>query len=1138
MKKLKKALALLLSSAFLFGGLAGCNNNAGEPGENPGTSGPGENKPPVTPVVPSAPIISVTAPEAAGSVTLSDDANPSANLYEGKSVQQALEKLMADNLTGSYTIKVAPGTYKELLFYTGSASIRIEGTGTAEYGTDVLIVESNSGNSNAMESLANAHNVTSGYFRGSTRFDGTCNLVLKNVTIQNSYSRSANDGSSTQAEALVFSSTGNLVAYNSTFLSHQDTLYLGQKGGRMWFYKDYIAGDVDFIWGYMDVALFEECTIYCRGDETDKSYIFASRAMAEDDANKGIVLLNNRIELPAGVNLWYGRNSGSDTTAAILNSTITGPGTLKSELYQSAPGKFVKDAAGDLAIGYKDYNNTLNGVLVDGSGRLANCGELSERVAKREYNGRYVILNRGYSEEDEKYKTVAAAKIWDISAYEEEFGATEDKSSENIYVDPVYVKNMIGGSTVQLEPSSDVADLTYTYVSSNPDIATVNETGLVTAIENKTGTSVITVTASNGKTDTMTVAVIPVAIPVTEMALKIEGESIPRYGIATAKISFTPAEATYQNCTLTSDNSKVKFYDPASLTLKDSVDVTGIGGSAEIFVWFGDDVSGATITAASTAEDSNTVKATATASTAAGKVTWSSQAGSYRVKTDIQSGKYGIFDGLVIDSLAANSPLISANGKMSLKTADRMQTRNVILYIPVEGASTVAINLNAESTGCSYHVDENLFTSTDNIVFTYNYDGSKTGIVLGSEITGLGTAQAIVGKEIENNGKYLRVDVVKDSADVYLTSIDVTKTGEFTANWDIVEQTGAEGDYNFGSADSVDASNNYASTDGFVTGTGITADGKGHGYAVAADSTIKIKVDGMAQIDILGCAYGNGAPFKATVGETVLADVASCKASTDGGIGATFYYTTAAEADIVITFSGAGWVHGVKVTKLDSWNSVTGIAVTAADGATSVNTNDTLQLTATITPENATSKTVKWSSGDETIATINGKGVVTGVAAGSVTITATATDGSGITGTINIDVVAGGLQAGDSYIWDDADFTADDTLNGKAGTWKTLYIDATSGKFADNGSTWIQCNTGTIVYVPVIADAKIIVEGYQAGYTLTGGESTALTDNGDKTYTYNFVFATDAVTVEGQEGKFAKITMGSNGYWGDIALNY
>lgn len=1113
MKKLWKAFAVCCAIAMLGSAFTACKSDDDDD----------DDETPVTPVVPSAPIISVTAPEAAGSVTLSDDTAPDVKLYEGTSVQQALEKLMADNLTGSYTIKVAPGTYKELLFYTGSASIRIEGTGTAEYGTDVLIVESNSGNSNAMKSLGEAHGVTNGYFRGSTRFNGTCNLVLKNVTIQNSYSRSANDGKDTQAEALVFSSTGNLVAYNSTFLSHQDTLYLGQKGGRMWFYKDYIAGDVDFIWGYMDVALFEECTIYCRGDETDKSYIFASRAMAENDANKGIVLLNNKIELPEGVNLWYGRNSGDDTTAAILNSTITGPGTLKSELYQSAPRKFVKDAAGDLAIGYKDYNNTLNGVLVDGSGRLANCGELSERVAKREYNGRYVILNRGYSEADEKYKTVDAEKIWDISAYEEEFGATEDKSSENIYVDPVYVKNMIGGATVQLVPSSDVADLTYTYVSSNPDIATVNETGLVTAIENKTGTSVITVTASNGNTDTMTVSVIPVAIPVTEMALKIEGESIPRYGIATAKISFTPVDATYQNCTLTSDNSKVKFYDPTAMALKDSVDVEGIGGSAEIFVWFGDDVSDATITAASTAEDSNTVKATATASTAAGKVTWSSQAGSYRVKTDIQGGKYGIFDGLVIDSLAANSPLISANGKMSLKTADMMQTRNVILYIPVEGASTVAINLHKdkESAGCSYHVGENLFTSTDstdNKVFTYNYDGSKTGIVLGSEITGLGTAQATVGKGIENNGKYLRVDVVRDSADVYVTSIDVTKTGEFTASWDIVEQTGAEGDYNFGSADSVDASNNYASTDGFVTGTGITADGQGHGYAVAADSTIKIKVDGITQIDILGCAYGNGAPFKATVGETVLADVASCKASTDGDIGATFYYTTAKEADIVITFSGAGWVHGVKVTKLDSWNSVTGIAVTDPSGNTNstVTLGDTLALTATVTPENATVKDVIWSSSDETVATVS-KGTVTTLKAGTTTITATAKDGSAVNGTYSITVEGSFDATAATVSWDLSSSTVNiqkilgnlkGVVTGSSDYTVRAIVDATvaSGKLQGNGTQHAQMNNGTIIKVPVTNGAILNVTASSAGaqyalYTIAG--TAASTTELTSTYTHS-----------------------------------
>lgn len=51
----------------------------------------------------------------------------------------------------------------------------------------------------------------------------------------------------------------------------------------------------------------------------------------------------------------------------------------------------------------------------------------------------------------------------------------------------------------------------------------------------------------------------------------------------------------------------------------------------------------------------------------------------------------------------------------------------------------------------------------------------------------------------------------------------------------------------------------------------------------------------------------------------------------------------------------------------------------------------TTELTATLTPENATSE-VTWSSSDETIATVDQSGVVTGVKAGTATITATVAD--------------------------------------------------------------------------------------------------------------------------------------------------
>ena len=49
-----------------------------------------------------------------------------------------------------------------------------------------------------------------------------------------------------------------------------------------------------------------------------------------------------------------------------------------------------------------------------------------------------------------------------------------------------------------------------------------------------------------------------------------------------------------------------------------------------------------------------------------------------------------------------------------------------------------------------------------------------------------------------------------------------------------------------------------------------------------------------------------------------------------------------------------------------------------------------MELTATVYPDNATDKTVTWSSSDEEVATVDEKGHITAVAPGTVTITATA----------------------------------------------------------------------------------------------------------------------------------------------------
>lgn len=84
---------------------------------------------------------------------------------------------------------------------------------------------------------------------------------------------------------------------------------------------------------------------------------------------------------------------------------------------------------------------------------------------------------------------------------------------------------------------------------------------------------------------------------------------------------------------------------------------------------------------------------------------------------------------------------------------------------------------------------------------------------------------------------------------------------------------------------------------------------------------------------------------------------------------------------------------------------VTSITVSGAGGATSVGLDETLQMSATVAPEKATEKAVTWSVDNSEIATISETGLLTGKTAGSVVVTATAKDGSGVTGTATIKVL-------------------------------------------------------------------------------------------------------------------------------------
>ena len=74
---------------------------------------------------------------------------------------------------------------------------------------------------------------------------------------------------------------------------------------------------------------------------------------------------------------------------------------------------------------------------------------------------------------------------------------------------------------------------------------------------------------------------------------------------------------------------------------------------------------------------------------------------------------------------------------------------------------------------------------------------------------------------------------------------------------------------------------------------------------------------------------------------------------------------------------------------------------------TSISVGNSETLTATVAPENAANKALKWASSDEDVATVAPDGTVTAVKVGTATITATAADGSGKSATCTVTVIGG-----------------------------------------------------------------------------------------------------------------------------------
>ena len=185
----------------------------------------------------------------------------------------------------------------------------------------------------------------------------------------------------------------------------------------------------------------------------------------------------------------------------------------------------------------------------------------------------------------------------------------------------------------------------------------------------------------------------------------------------------------------------------------------------------------------------------------------------------------------------------------------------------------------------------------------------------------------------------------------------------------------------------------------------------------------------------------------------------------------------AGEANITVTTDDGSYTATCKVTVSETTIHVTEISLNY-DTAT-LYVGKTLTLTPTVLPSNASEKSVSWSSSNESIATVD-NGIVTGVAEGEATITATTTDG-GLSAQC-LFTIEKESTGGDDYIPDPDEegilsITATTlesvTPNSKGeyeftikGTYKQIYVNTPDAKIILNfEGTTIENNENSPVYV-------------------------------------------------------------------------
>ena len=537
---------------------------------------------------------------------------------------------------------------------------------------------------------------------------------------------------------------------------------------------------------------------------------------------------------------------------------------------------------------------------------------------------------------------------------------------KSCWMEPVTSASLFTGETLQLRVNGTPANATYhapadfTWVSSDEKVATVSGTGLVTAV----GYGEATITATSHNDLSVTCDII-VSVAVDSIEIIPIGVDEPTVEVAGEPLTL---QATGYDMNGSSENIAQTFNWTSSNSSIATVAV-GEDGTATVT-----GLKPGTVTITVTAKDGSGTRETI-------QVTVIAPVQDFTIP-ETQRVAIGETETLSLS-------IVPANTTFGERTDFTWESEDADIATVSETGVVTGVKLGTTTITVTSHngivktCDVTVTNPTNKVVISSEAEG-QSELATGEEMTLTATAYGKDGSTDE-----VAQDFTWMSSNAAIAKVEKGENGAATV-------TGLKA--------------------GTVTITATTTDGSN----IRGTYTVKVivAVEGFAIPANAQAIVGKSVTLTLTVEPTN----ATYKARTD--------FTWESSDEDVATVSTNGVITGVKagtatitVTSHNGIEKTCEVTITepaakvevepASEGQTEVATGEEMTLTATAYGEDETTNNVAqgftWKSSNAAIATVkasaNGEAIVTGVKAGTVTITATASDGSGVSGTYTVKVI-------------------------------------------------------------------------------------------------------------------------------------